>query len=80
MMWLLTAVCRDANSIHLYSFREVLSTADGRHAPPATRAHTIRMMGGIQPPPSIPALGNRPWLVASLLGLMTFLVFSPAVF
>jgi hypothetical protein len=38
------------------------------------------MMVGMQPPPSILALMHRPWLVASLLGLVAVLVFSPAVF
>ena len=37
-------------------------------------------MGGMNPLPSILAIMNRPWLVASLLGLVTFVVFSPAVF
>jgi len=37
------------------------------------------MMIGMKPPPSILALVNRPWLVAGFLGLLTFLVFLPAV-
>ena len=91
-MWLLTAVCRDAHSIHLYSFRVGLSTADGRHALGGAEAHNVRMMVGMQPPPTIPALGNRPWLVAGAstilasparaalaVFVLTFLVFLPAV-
>jgi len=37
------------------------------------------MMVGMKAPPSILAIMRRPWLVSGLLGLVTFLVFLPAV-
>ena len=63
----------------MHHFWNGLSPCGGRHAPSAAGAQTVSMMVGMKPPPSILALMDRPWLVAGLLGLLTFLVFLPAV-
>jgi len=67
------------NSRLMRRFWNDLSPCGGRHTAIAAAAHTVSMIVVMKPPPSMLTLKNYPWLVAGLLGLVTALVFLPAV-